>query len=125
MALISWEKVLTAKDKDGLGVGSFFSLNRAMLFKWLWRFLSNPNAFWVNIVKGIYGSNASLDRVIPSNKHYASLGIIRSISHLKDNGVDFKALHKKRTGNGENEKFWEDMWLWKIFCVFLFLDYTC
>ncbi|GJT59827.1 hypothetical protein Tco_1003360 [Tanacetum coccineum] len=37
---IAWNKVLASKKNGGLGVSSFFALNRALLFKWIWRFIS-------------------------------------------------------------------------------------
>nr|GEW40329.1 RNA-directed DNA polymerase, eukaryota [Tanacetum cinerariifolium] len=43
-AWISWKKVLASKDNGGLGVSSFFALNRALLFKWVWRFWSHPKS---------------------------------------------------------------------------------
>ncbi|GJS62208.1 RNA-directed DNA polymerase, eukaryota [Tanacetum coccineum] len=35
MAWISWNKVLASKKYGGLGVSSFYALNRALLFKWI------------------------------------------------------------------------------------------
>ncbi|GKD20827.1 hypothetical protein Tco_1222530 [Tanacetum coccineum] len=35
MAWISWNKVLASKKYGGLGVSTFYALNRALLFKWL------------------------------------------------------------------------------------------
>nr|GEW72640.1 RNA-directed DNA polymerase, eukaryota [Tanacetum cinerariifolium] len=37
---VAWDKVLASKKKGGLDVSSFFALNRALLLKWVWRFLS-------------------------------------------------------------------------------------
>ncbi|GKE69644.1 hypothetical protein Tco_1527716 [Tanacetum coccineum] len=34
---IAWDKVLASKIKGGLGVSSFFALNRALILKWVWR----------------------------------------------------------------------------------------
>nr|GEX72659.1 RNA-directed DNA polymerase, eukaryota [Tanacetum cinerariifolium] len=53
----SWDKVLAAKIKRGLGVSSFYALNHAFLLKWVWRFVSqdgdgNNTRFWSNIWKG-------------------------------------------------------------------------
>ncbi|GKD13180.1 hypothetical protein Tco_1197587, partial [Tanacetum coccineum] len=31
---VKWSKVLASKEKGGLGVSSFYALNRALLFKW-------------------------------------------------------------------------------------------
>ncbi|GJY16658.1 RNA-directed DNA polymerase, eukaryota [Tanacetum coccineum] len=40
LSIIGWKKILASKKKEGLGVSSFFALNRALLFKWVWRFIS-------------------------------------------------------------------------------------
>ncbi|GJR69422.1 RNA-directed DNA polymerase, eukaryota [Tanacetum coccineum] len=45
IAWIKWTKVLAPKKHGGLGVSSFYALNRALLFKWMWRFLSRDNSF--------------------------------------------------------------------------------
>ncbi|GJR93903.1 RNA-directed DNA polymerase, eukaryota [Tanacetum coccineum] len=34
---VKWSKVLAAKKNGGLGVSSYYALNRALLFKWVWR----------------------------------------------------------------------------------------
>ena len=61
MAWVSWDKVCSDKEFGGLGVGTFFALNRALLFKWSWRFRSNPEALWVSVVKAIHGRHAAMD----------------------------------------------------------------
>ncbi|GKD11789.1 hypothetical protein Tco_1196196, partial [Tanacetum coccineum] len=38
LSRIGWQKILASKKKGGLGVSSFFAINRALLFKWIWRF---------------------------------------------------------------------------------------
>nr|GEZ33016.1 RNA-directed DNA polymerase, eukaryota [Tanacetum cinerariifolium] len=38
LALISWDTVLASKKYGGLGVLSFFAMNRALLSKWVWHF---------------------------------------------------------------------------------------
>ena len=35
---VKWSKVLASKEKGGLGVSNLYALNRALLFKWVWRF---------------------------------------------------------------------------------------
>ncbi|GJW98630.1 RNA-directed DNA polymerase, eukaryota [Tanacetum coccineum] len=37
ISIIGWNKILASKKKGGLGVSSFFALNRALLLKWIWR----------------------------------------------------------------------------------------
>lgn len=58
---VCWDKVLASKVMGGLGVESFFSLKRVMIFKWVWRFLSQNDALWVKVIKVIHGSHGCLD----------------------------------------------------------------
>ncbi|GJS51298.1 hypothetical protein Tco_0624660 [Tanacetum coccineum] len=44
IAWVSWSKVLASKSNGGLGVSSFYALNRGLLFKWIWRFLSRDQS---------------------------------------------------------------------------------
>ncbi|GKA19317.1 hypothetical protein Tco_0699232 [Tanacetum coccineum] len=54
---VKWTKVLSAKKFGGLGVSSFFALNRALLFKWAWRFISDGNSLWYRVISAIHGPN--------------------------------------------------------------------
>nr|GEY60300.1 RNA-directed DNA polymerase, eukaryota [Tanacetum cinerariifolium] len=38
VAWFSWDNVVASKDVGGLGMSSFFAMNCALLFKWIWRF---------------------------------------------------------------------------------------
>ncbi|GJY27776.1 RNA-directed DNA polymerase, eukaryota [Tanacetum coccineum] len=42
----SWDKLLTSKKNGGLGVSSFHALNRALLLKWVWHFISQDGSLW-------------------------------------------------------------------------------
>nr|GEX65261.1 RNA-directed DNA polymerase, eukaryota [Tanacetum cinerariifolium] len=62
MSMIGWNKILASKKKRGLGVSSFFALNRALLLKWIWRFLSHSSSLWTRFIKAMYAklSDSSL-----------------------------------------------------------------
>ncbi|GKA89823.1 RNA-directed DNA polymerase, eukaryota [Tanacetum coccineum] len=75
---VAWDKVLASKKNEGLGVSSYFSLNRALLLKWIWRFISQDDSLWFQT--------------------------------LKDKGFDFLPLCSKRVGDGNNSRFWLDIW---------------
>ncbi|KAL4585017.1 hypothetical protein LXL04_009630 [Taraxacum kok-saghyz] len=107
MAWISWDKVCASKEKGGLGVGSFYALNRALLFKWVWRFKSQPCAFWVTVVKAIHGSED------PIGCPRASVwrDILRSWVDLVNKGIDLKHFCKKVIDDGVNTRFWKEVWL--------------
>jgi len=38
----------------GLGMSSFLALNRALLFKRVWRFRVQPDPFWAKVVNTIH-----------------------------------------------------------------------
>ncbi|GKF48726.1 hypothetical protein Tco_0141977, partial [Tanacetum coccineum] len=67
LAWIGWNMVLTSKKNGGLGVSSFFAHNRALLFKWVWRFLTNGSSLWTRFIKDIFGNKGALDthKLIP------------------------------------------------------------
>ncbi|GKB18518.1 hypothetical protein Tco_0852441 [Tanacetum coccineum] len=54
---VKWHTVLAAKKFGGLGVSSFFALNRGLLAKWVWRFLSQDNSLWCQLISAIHGSS--------------------------------------------------------------------
>nr|GEW96560.1 RNA-directed DNA polymerase, eukaryota [Tanacetum cinerariifolium] len=54
---VKWSKVLSPKKHGGLGVSSFYALNRALLFKWVWRFISQGKSLWARVISSIHGSN--------------------------------------------------------------------
>nr|GEU57290.1 RNA-directed DNA polymerase, eukaryota [Tanacetum cinerariifolium] len=53
---VAWAKVLSSKKNGGLGLSSFFALNRALLLKWVWRYLVQDGSLWYHIISDIYGS---------------------------------------------------------------------
>ncbi|GKD44047.1 RNA-directed DNA polymerase, eukaryota, reverse transcriptase zinc-binding domain protein [Tanacetum coccineum] len=70
ISMIGWKKVLASKKKRGLGISSFFTLNRALLFKWIWRFISHESSLSSRFIKAMYGVRGSLDN--PSNLSWHS-----------------------------------------------------
>nr|GEY70060.1 RNA-directed DNA polymerase, eukaryota [Tanacetum cinerariifolium] len=54
---VAWDKVLASKKHRGLGVSSYYALNRALLFKWVWHFISQDGSLWSRVINAIYGSS--------------------------------------------------------------------
>nr|GEW41589.1 RNA-directed DNA polymerase, eukaryota [Tanacetum cinerariifolium] len=108
---VAWDKVLTSKKNGVLGVSSFFALNRALLLKWVWRFISQDGLLWYQVIRALYGSSVEYHRT-----HFSSnwCSILREVHKLKDKGFDFWSLCKKRIGDGTNTSFWSDPWLGNI-----------
>nr|GEW17340.1 copia protein [Tanacetum cinerariifolium] len=55
MMLVKWNNVLASKEMGGLGVSSFYALNRTLIFKWVWRFLTQGNSIWTKVIKALHG----------------------------------------------------------------------
>nr|GEW61243.1 RNA-directed DNA polymerase, eukaryota, reverse transcriptase zinc-binding domain protein [Tanacetum cinerariifolium] len=58
---VKWKAVLASKDNGGLGVSSLYALNRALMFKWIWRFHTQDSSLWVKVIKAIYGTDGNMD----------------------------------------------------------------
>ncbi|GKA94797.1 RNA-directed DNA polymerase, eukaryota, reverse transcriptase zinc-binding domain protein, partial [Tanacetum coccineum] len=83
---IKWKKVLALIDKGGLGISSFYALNRALLFKWIWLFYMQDLSLW------------------------AKLDIVKGIDSLNQQGMNFVGYIHKKMGNGLHTYFWDDIW---------------
>nr|GFB24238.1 RNA-directed DNA polymerase, eukaryota [Tanacetum cinerariifolium] len=85
IAWVKWSKVLASKKYRGLGVSSFYALNRAFLFKWVWRYLSYDNSLWSRVISAIHGLNG---QVLSAAFNSTWSSIINEVNSLKDKGVD-------------------------------------
>nr|GEV23568.1 RNA-directed DNA polymerase, eukaryota [Tanacetum cinerariifolium] len=95
LAWIGWNMVLTSKKNGGLGVSSFFAHNRALLFKWVWRFLTDGSSLWTHFIKAIFGNKGALDthKLIPRRSPWQD--VILAIHSLQSKGeVALKVLYK-------------------------------
>ncbi|GJW66412.1 RNA-directed DNA polymerase, eukaryota, reverse transcriptase zinc-binding domain protein [Tanacetum coccineum] len=111
MSWIGWNKVLASKKNGGLGVSSYFAFNRALLFKWVWRFFSDQKSLWAKFITAIHGEKGALDISICSARRSVWIDIIRSIHSLKNKNIDLMMFVSRKVGNREDTKFWEDIWL--------------
>nr|GEZ36690.1 RNA-directed DNA polymerase, eukaryota [Tanacetum cinerariifolium] len=99
--------IITSKH-GGLGVSSFFALNRALLFKWGWRFISYENSLWSRVIHAIHGPC-----LMQSPPRFASVWgtIVREVQALKSQGVDLLSYCRIHVGNGLQTSFWKDHWI--------------
>nr|GEV96765.1 RNA-directed DNA polymerase, eukaryota [Tanacetum cinerariifolium] len=63
IAWVSWDKVLASKKNGGLGVSSLHALDRALLLKWVWRFLSQDGSLWYRVIQALYDASFELHPV--------------------------------------------------------------
>ncbi|GJY35856.1 RNA-directed DNA polymerase, eukaryota [Tanacetum coccineum] len=82
MSLIGWKHILASKKNGGLGISSLFALNRALLFKWIWRFITNGYSLWSRVIKAFYGNRGAIDIIHNSSRRSPWLDIIREFKSL-------------------------------------------
>nr|GEX36305.1 RNA-directed DNA polymerase, eukaryota [Tanacetum cinerariifolium] len=83
---VAWDKVLASKKQGGLGVSSYYALNRALLLKWVWRFISQDGSLWSRIINAFYGS--SIEDHDPKRSSCWS-SILREVQTLALKSFDF------------------------------------
>nr|GEY09178.1 hypothetical protein [Tanacetum cinerariifolium]GEY13283.1 hypothetical protein [Tanacetum cinerariifolium] len=67
MMLIKWDNVLASTEKGDLGVSSFDALNRALTFKWIWRFRTQGSSLWSRVIKLIHREDGGIEQVQMAN----------------------------------------------------------
>ncbi|GKB79710.1 RNA-directed DNA polymerase, eukaryota, reverse transcriptase zinc-binding domain protein [Tanacetum coccineum] len=99
-----FDNVLASKEKGGLGVSSFYALNRALIFKWIWRFRTQNNSLWSRVIKAIHGDDGKLGSKPSFSSNWTE--IIRDIPLLYNKGIDLLGYMKKdgRTPRGGIEQ---------------------
>lgn len=111
MTWVKWKQVMASKKDGGLGVGSLYGFNRALLYKWKWRFITSPNSLWVTIIKSIFGRDGGLCDNRPRGSSCSTWSnIIKSNFELEEKNVSLDAFVKKKVGDGNDTRFWEDKW---------------
>nr|GEV67982.1 RNA-directed DNA polymerase, eukaryota, reverse transcriptase zinc-binding domain protein [Tanacetum cinerariifolium] len=108
--LSNWKASLLSIG-GGLGIGSLFSLNHALIQKWRWRFINNPHALWSRLIVAIHGSNKDTSSFF---SHVKSKGvwsiIVGSINIMHEKGFIPHSSIQRRVNNGASTKFWHDTW---------------
>ncbi|GKA61377.1 RNA-directed DNA polymerase, eukaryota [Tanacetum coccineum] len=84
---VNWNKVISPKEKGGLGVSSLYALNRGLLFKWVWRFLTQGSSLWARVIKAIHGMDGSIGDIRIGNSKSCWSSIINEINVLSSKGI--------------------------------------
>ena len=54
--LVNWKQVCSLVPHGGLGIRNMLLFNKALLGKWLWRYVSETDSLWHRVVDCKYGS---------------------------------------------------------------------
>nr|GEU34606.1 RNA-directed DNA polymerase, eukaryota [Tanacetum cinerariifolium] len=85
----AWDKILASKKNGGLGVSSFYALNRAFLLKWVWRFISQDGPIWFRVIQALYGPSI-VSHPVNLSSNWCS--IVRELHLLTDKELDKEVL---------------------------------
>nr|GEY37364.1 RNA-directed DNA polymerase, eukaryota, reverse transcriptase zinc-binding domain protein [Tanacetum cinerariifolium] len=83
MLWVRWKRVLAFKEKGGLCVVSFYSLNHALLLKWVWHFKNDSRSLWARVIQAFHGEDGSLSNSPKSSRASIWLDIFRDLTHIK------------------------------------------
>nr|GEX81064.1 RNA-directed DNA polymerase, eukaryota, reverse transcriptase zinc-binding domain protein [Tanacetum cinerariifolium] len=107
---VKWNNVLASKEKGGIGVSSLYGLNRALMFKWIWRFTTHKSSLWARVIKAIHGDDGKIGRNSKSGHTSIWRDIVQEMVVFKKQGTDICTFMHKKFGNRANTSFWEDVW---------------
>ncbi|GKB79727.1 hypothetical protein Tco_0946622 [Tanacetum coccineum] len=98
-------RVLASKEKGGSGVSSYFALNQALMFKWVWHFRNDSNSLWVRVIKAMHGKDGRIGKSTKSSHPFIWVDIVNEMYKLKIQELDLLSLMKKNMGNREDTLF--------------------
>jgi hypothetical protein len=102
--LTRWNIICRPKDQGGLGVEVLDLKNKCLLSKWLFKLL-NEDGVWQELLHNKYLRTKTLSQVTtkPTDSPFW-----KGLMGVKD---DFFSRGSFKVGNGQNMRFWEDIWL--------------
>ena len=107
---VNWKRALTSKDGGGLGISSLYAMNRGLLFKWVWRFFTQKQTLWSRVIQAIHGVNGKIGMSLSGRYKSCWLVIVQELNVLLNKGINVMQYLRRKIGNGEDTKFWEDKW---------------
>ena len=102
--LTRWSVICRPRDQGGLGIEVLELKNKCLLSKWLFK-LMNEQSVWQELLTNKYLMSKTLSQV--TVKPFDS-PFWKGLMKVKD---DFFNRGSFVIGNGENTRFWEDVWL--------------
>ncbi|KAJ9550277.1 hypothetical protein OSB04_014322 [Centaurea solstitialis] len=110
-AWVAWEKVLNAREKGGLGIGSLRAQNWALLTKWWWRYKTEREATWRKVIAAIHGESGYLGGLTTESLKKGVWGSIAAINKaINASNIPIESLFQRHMGDGSNIKFWLEPW---------------
>ena len=102
---VAWDLVIAPKDQGGVGIASLECFNYALLQKWRWRFLTEPNSLWRKVIIALHGncSHPHFGRSSPGNGVWGR--IMKSWDIMNDKDVIPYSMALRKIGDGNSTAF--------------------
>ncbi|PNX79011.1 ribonuclease H, partial [Trifolium pratense] len=114
---VKWEHVCLPKEKGGLGVKTLDLFNQALLSKWKWRCVNEPDALWTDLLKFRY--EVSFDNLLSwetiKTGTFDSIWW-RDVARVGDTADDcwFPKNVSCGLGDGKSISFWKEKWIGEV-----------
>nr|GEZ50221.1 RNA-directed DNA polymerase, eukaryota, reverse transcriptase zinc-binding domain protein [Tanacetum cinerariifolium] len=95
MVWASWSNVLASKHNGGLGISSFYALNRSLMFKWVWRFRTQNSSLWSRVISAIHGNSGHLHSLPTTYTSSTWTDIVREMFNLKHQDTTLKEQYPR------------------------------
>lgn len=102
--LIVWKDISKPKRNGGLGIQRIRDANKALLYKWLWRFGHENGSLWREVIASKYGLVNAWETRSPSSLHGVSCW--KEIMQFLGK---FKGAVRVEVGSGRGTHFWTNL----------------
>ncbi|RVX14114.1 hypothetical protein CK203_011334 [Vitis vinifera] len=107
--LVNWEVVCVDKNKGGLGLRKLALLNKALLGKWIWRFASDKDNLWKQVIMAKYGQECHGWRTKKANRAFG-VGVWKEILKETDWCWDNMVFIAGKVEEMWDQKFGQEGW---------------
>jgi hypothetical protein len=104
--LVNWRTVCTPLPMGGLGIRQTIPFNQALMGKWLWRFATENNAFWRQVIASKYGVEKG-DWYTKEEREGHGVCLWK---HIRLGWQQFSKYVSYSIGSGERVSFWHNKW---------------
>lgn len=103
--LHSWRSICIPKGADGLGFRNIHDLNTGLVSKLAWRFLTNANSLWVQLLKSKYQrGRPSWQLEKGPTPSWVWCGVVKTMALIRQGACYL-------IGNGRSINVWLDPWI--------------
>ena len=104
--LVNWSIVCIEKKDGGLGIRNLSRLNKALLGKWCWRFASEQDSLWKQVIVRKFGEEDG-GWCSGDSRESHGVGLWKMI---RKGWLEFNKRVAFKVGDGRRVHFWKDRW---------------